>query len=106
MQISPDLIVLWRLGFLELNGTILFTWVVMGVLVLGSWSVTRRLSTDVRISRWQNLLESVVSNLQQQLKEATRRAHNFTRRTIASGYPCGKGAGVTNPSPATVKAKT
>ncbi|MFC1823504.1 F0F1 ATP synthase subunit A [Thermodesulfobacteriota bacterium] len=73
MQISPDLMVLWRFGFLELNGTILFTWVVMGVLVLGSWSVTRRLSTGVRIPRWQNLLESVVSALQQQLKEVTRR---------------------------------
>ncbi len=38
------------------------------------------------------------------LIEATRRAHDFTRQSIAHGYPCGSGAGVTNPSPATVKA--
>jgi hydroxymethylpyrimidine/phosphomethylpyrimidine kinase len=36
--------------------------------------------------------------------EATRRAHAFTRQSIAQGYPCGSGAGVTNPSPATIKA--
>jgi len=36
--------------------------------------------------------------------ESTRRAHDFTRVSIARGYPCGDGAGVTNPSVATVKA--
>jgi hydroxymethylpyrimidine/phosphomethylpyrimidine kinase len=36
--------------------------------------------------------------------EATRRARDFTRVSIARGYPCGDGAGVTNPSVATVKA--
>jgi hydroxymethylpyrimidine/phosphomethylpyrimidine kinase len=38
------------------------------------------------------------------LAEATQQAHLFTRRSIARGYPCGSGAGVTNPSPSTVKA--
>jgi hydroxymethylpyrimidine/phosphomethylpyrimidine kinase len=35
--------------------------------------------------------------------EATRRAHDFTRQSIAQGYPCGSGAGVTNPSTGAVK---
>ena len=42
--------------------------------------------------------------LDHDLAEATRRANLFTRRSIARGYPCGSGAGVTNPSPATAKA--
>jgi hydroxymethylpyrimidine/phosphomethylpyrimidine kinase len=37
--------------------------------------------------------------------EATRRAHSFTRESIKQGYPCGNGAGVANPSSATVKAR-
>jgi hydroxymethylpyrimidine/phosphomethylpyrimidine kinase len=36
---------------------------------------------------------------------ATQRAQDFTRRSIARGYPCGHGAGVTNPSVVTVKAE-
>ena len=73
MQISPDLIVLWQTGPFQLNATLLFTWVVMGLLVFGSWLVTRRLTTDVRLPRWQNLLESVVAALRQQLRDVTRR---------------------------------
>ena len=73
MQISPDITVLWRWGVIELNATILFTWIVMAIMVIGSWLVTRRLSSDVHISRWQNAFESIVSLLQQQLKDVTRR---------------------------------
>jgi F-type H+-transporting ATPase subunit a len=73
MQISPDITVLWQWGVIELNATILFTWIVMAIMVIGSWLVTRRLSSDVHISRWQNAFESVVSLLQQQLKDVTRR---------------------------------
>jgi len=39
-----------------------------------------------------------------ELTEATRRAHGFTRQSIAQGYRCGEGAGVTNPSVSSVKA--
>ena len=73
MQISPDGIIIWRFGAFVLNGTILYTWLVMAILAMGSWLVTRRLSTDVRIPGWQNLLESVVSGMQKQLKEVSRR---------------------------------
>lgn len=73
MHISPDLIVLARIGPIELNGTIVFTWLVMGIMVLGSWLVTRRLTRDVDLPRWQNLLESVVATMQQQIGDVTRR---------------------------------
>jgi hydroxymethylpyrimidine kinase/phosphomethylpyrimidine kinase len=36
--------------------------------------------------------------------EATQRAKDFTRQSIARGYPCGNGAGVTNPAAVVVKA--
>ncbi len=40
MHITPDEIVLWRWGFVHLNATIVFTWVVMLLLTLVSWLVT------------------------------------------------------------------
>jgi F-type H+-transporting ATPase subunit a len=73
MQISPDEFVIFHFGAFDLNGTIVFTWLVMAILVLGSWLVTRRLSSDVYVSRWQNILESVVSGIQTQLREVSKR---------------------------------
>ena len=73
MHISPDGIVWWHIGAFSLNSTILYTWIVMVILTVGSWLVTRRLSTDVRISRWQHILEVVVVGIRQQLREISRR---------------------------------
>jgi len=73
MQISPDGLIFWKFGPFALNGTIVFTWLVMALLSLGSWLVTRRITSDVYVSRWQNLCEAVVSGIQQQLREVSRR---------------------------------
>jgi F-type H+-transporting ATPase subunit a len=69
MSISPDEIVLWRWGVITLNATILFTWAVMALLVLGSWMVTRNLTAATKLSRWQNLLEVLVSTIRRQIRE-------------------------------------
>jgi F-type H+-transporting ATPase subunit a len=73
MHISPDEIIWWRLGVISLNGTILYTWIVMAILTVGSWLVTRRLSTDARISRWQHALEVIVDGMRRQVMEISRR---------------------------------
>lgn len=72
MTINPDNIVYWQWGMLHLNATIVSTWLVMALLTLVSWLVTRRLSTGTRISRWQNLLEVVVIGMRDQIKEVSR----------------------------------
>jgi len=69
MHLSPDQIIYWQMGFLKLNATIVFTWVVMLVLVAGSFLITRKLSADIQRSRWQNLLEVVVININKQIEE-------------------------------------
>jgi F-type H+-transporting ATPase subunit a len=61
--------IFWQHGFLKLNGTILFTWVLMLVLAAGSKLVTRKLSTGLEHSRWQNLLEIVVTAIGKQIEE-------------------------------------
>jgi F-type H+-transporting ATPase subunit a len=72
MQLSPDSSILFRYGFLTINATILFTWLVMGLLVLGSWLVTRNLSTGPVLSRRQNFLESIISFILGQVGDVTR----------------------------------
>jgi F-type H+-transporting ATPase subunit a len=69
MHISPDEMIFWQSGFFKLNATLVFTWALMLVLVLGSILVTRRLSTGLKRSRWQNLLEMVMTGMKKQIEE-------------------------------------
>ena len=69
MRLSPDEIIFWQSSFLKLNATIVFTWALMFVLVVGSKLITRKLTTDHQRSRWQNLLEIVVTAIAKQIEE-------------------------------------
>jgi F-type H+-transporting ATPase subunit a len=69
MQLSPDEMVFWQYGVLKLNATIVYTWGLMFVLALGSRVVTSRLTTGLDRSRWQNLLEIIVTSIEQQIGE-------------------------------------
>jgi F-type H+-transporting ATPase subunit a len=68
-QISPDQLILWQLGFAKINATMVYTWFIMALLLFFSWLATRRISTDLHITRWQNLLEVIVSTIRDQIKE-------------------------------------
>jgi F-type H+-transporting ATPase subunit a len=61
--------IFWQHGFLKLNATIAFTWGLMVVLAVGSKLTTRRLSVDLRRSRWQNLLEIIVTAIKKQIED-------------------------------------
>ena len=69
MRLSPDQMVFWQRGFLKLNGTIAFTWGLMLVLAVGAKLITRKLSTDQNRSRWQNLLEIIVTGIEKQIED-------------------------------------
>jgi len=69
MHLSPDEIIFWQHGFLKLNATIVFTWALMLVLAVGSKLITHKLSTGLTRSRWQNLLEIVVTLTEKQIEE-------------------------------------
>jgi len=68
-QISPDQVVLLQWGFIRITATLVYTWLIMTILILGSWLVTRTISSDMNPSRWQGLLEVVVSTIRDQIKE-------------------------------------
>ena len=69
--ITPDRIVIWEWGFVSLNATIIYTWLIIGLLTFGSWLITRRLSTEARISGWQNFLEVIVVGIRDQIREVS-----------------------------------
>ncbi len=77
-QISPDQVILWSWGFITLNVTILYTWLVMVLLVVGSWLVTRNLSNDINVSRWQHFLEVIISIIRGEIREMNKKgADNY-----------------------------
>jgi F-type H+-transporting ATPase subunit a len=67
MHLSADQMIFWQHGFIKLNGTIVFTWALMFVLAGGSKLITRKLSHDLDRSRWQNLLEIIVTGIERQI---------------------------------------
>jgi F-type H+-transporting ATPase subunit a len=69
MRLSPDEIVFWQHGVLKLNATIAFTWGLMLLLVVGAMLITRPLSIGLRRSRWQNILEIIVTTIANQIEE-------------------------------------
>jgi F-type H+-transporting ATPase subunit a len=69
MRLTPDALIFWQYGFFKLNATIVFTWALMAVMVLGAALITRRLVTSHERSRWQNLLEIVVTAILGQIKD-------------------------------------
>ena len=69
MHLSPDEIIFWQYGFIKLSATIVFTWGLMLVLVVGARVITRKLSIGLKRARWQNLLEIVVLGIVKQIEE-------------------------------------
>ncbi len=70
-DITPDAVIFWQWGFVNINATLVFTWAVMFLMVFGSILITRRLSSDTRLSRGQNLLEVVVGGMRKQIREVS-----------------------------------
>ena len=69
MKLSPDETIYWQHGFIVLSATIVWTWVIILLLVICSILITRKLRTDIHISRWQCLLEILVTGIYQQIEE-------------------------------------
>ncbi|MCQ8104950.1 F0F1 ATP synthase subunit A [Methylomonas sp. SURF-2] len=71
MKLSSDGTILAWFGPWPINATLAYTWLVMAVLVLTSFLVTRRLQDEPNMSRWQNLLEILVDGLREQIRQTS-----------------------------------
>lgn len=68
MKLSPDETILWQHGFVTINLTIVTTWALMLILVIGSAIITRKLKTGIHIFRWQCILEMIVIGINEQIE--------------------------------------
>lgn len=71
-EIKPDSIIIAKWGYFHLNATILYTWIVMAILVVGALLITRNLSAGFSLSRWQSFLESIVDSMRSQIRDVVR----------------------------------
>ena len=69
MRISPDDVVFFEYGFVKLNLTIVTTWILMAFMAIGSVLITRKLKFRVKVTRWQSVLELIVTGIKQQIEE-------------------------------------
>lgn len=68
-EISPDEILLWEWGMVRITATLAFTWLVMAVMGVGAWLMTRRLHARPSPSRPQVALEMTVTTFRSQVSE-------------------------------------
>jgi F-type H+-transporting ATPase subunit a len=69
MRLSPDELIFWQCGFIKLNATIVYTWGLIFIMVVGSKIITSKLSTGLNRSIWQNFLEIIVMTILGQIEE-------------------------------------
>jgi F-type H+-transporting ATPase subunit a len=71
-QISPDQVILFSWWFVTISATLAYTWLVMGVLVIGSILVTGNLSSDPAMTRWQSVLEVLVETIRSEIGDVVK----------------------------------
>ncbi|MCC6164032.1 MAG: F0F1 ATP synthase subunit A [Acidobacteria bacterium] len=74
MEITPDQIVYVQWGAVALNATVVWTWVVMALLVAGSWALTRAMETSDTPSRGQHVIEAIVALILGQIRDVSGRS--------------------------------
>ncbi|MDW7729604.1 MAG: F0F1 ATP synthase subunit A [Bacillota bacterium] len=72
MTINPDEIIYFQMGWFKINATIFFTWLIIIFVTFGSWLITRKMTSEGPLSRWQNLLEVIVEVINNQIREVSR----------------------------------
>ena len=72
MNIDPSEITYFQWGFVRITATLVFTWVIMIVLALTSYLVTRNIKSEGTVSKGQNILEALVETINSQIKQISQ----------------------------------
>lgn len=72
MNIDPSEIVYFQWGFVRITATLVFTWIIMVVLAVGAFFLTRNLSSDTKISKRQNAMEALFTMINDQISEISQ----------------------------------
>ena len=84
MKISPDQYIIWKIGFIEINSTILFTWIVMAILIGFALILRLRLNREKTLGGLQSFFEAVIIMLENQVKDAGFKNMKFIFPVIAT----------------------
>ncbi len=78
MQITTDEAILFKSGFIVINNTLLYSWVVMAILIIIAFIFRRKFVFDIKktenIGNLQLSLEALVQCIENQIKEITTRS--------------------------------
>lgn len=66
MTLTPDEWIIWRIGAISINATLVFTWLVMAILLIAAWLASFQTK---RAKGWGMLLETVVVGVQNQIEQ-------------------------------------
>lgn len=72
MTLSPDQTIMFQAWGVAINATVFFTWIVMAILTVGAYLVTRNLRPDVPPNRWRTTLEVIVQGIQSQIEDVAQ----------------------------------
>lgn len=84
MILSPDQISYFELFGLQINATILFTWILIGVLIPVCWVLTRGLKIQGDLKKTQVFLEAIVDLIDGQIREVSPKGAEKVFSFIAS----------------------
>ncbi len=78
MQITTDEVILFKSGFIVINNTLLYSWIVMGILIFIAFLFKKRFVFDVtkteNAGNLQLSLEALIQCIENQIKEITTRS--------------------------------
>lgn len=72
MKIDPSQIVYFEWGFVRITATLVFTWILMFILILISFLVTRAIKSSSKISKGQNILEALIETINEQVRQISQ----------------------------------
>lgn len=73
MNIDPSQTVYFEWGFIRITATLVFTWITMLILILGSYLVTRTIKPGTRdVTRGQNALEALIETIESQIRQISQ----------------------------------
>ena len=76
MNISTDELVFWKYGFININATILYTWIVMAILTLLAYITKRSIVNHIVIGKTENFFELLTDIIKDQIKSVTEMGFN------------------------------
>ena len=71
MNISTDELIFWKYGFININATIIYTWIVIAILTLASYLTRRSILHHNVIGKYENFFEILVEIIKDQIKSIT-----------------------------------